>query len=417
MKKSFTAFLILLCLFAHGQTQRILFLGNSYTYVNNLPQITADIASSLGDTLIFDSNTPGGYTLQSHSTNQTTLNKIVAGTWDFVVLQEQSQLPSLPINQVEEQVFPYARYLDSIINEQNPCGETMFYMTWGRKNGDISNCDWWPPVCTYQGMDNLLRLRYMIMADSNDAVVSPVGAVWRYIRNHFPGIELYSSDESHPSAAGSYAAACCFNTAIFRKDPLQITYDFTLNPTDASNIRIAAKKVVYDSLAYWHIGEYDLVSDFSYVQLNGFTYQFTNQSQNATGQIWDFGISTDTTANPAFTFPGPGTYPVQLTSFNTCDTLTSNDSILVIFISVAETHPFKRLILYPNPASDKLILDLNSLTGISIDIYNLYGINLLSIDHLVNNEIDISCLKPGLYYLKIMLNNRVVTQPFLVNKK
>ncbi len=172
MKKSFTAFLILLCLFTLGQTQRVLFHGNSYTNVNNLPQITADIANSHGDTLIFDSNTPGGYIQQSHSTNQTTLNKIMAGPWDFVVLQEQSQLPSLPINQVEEQVFPYARrYLDCIINEHSPCNETMFYMTWGRKNGNIFNCDWWPPVCTYQGMDNLLRLRHIIMTDNNDAVV------------------------------------------------------------------------------------------------------------------------------------------------------------------------------------------------------------------------------------------------------
>ncbi len=73
--------------------------------------------------------------------------------------------------------------------------------------------------------------------------------------------------------------------------------------------------------------------------------------------------------------------------------------------------------MYPNPASDKLILDLNSHTGISIDIYNLHGINLLSIDHLVNNEIDISSLKSGLYYLKYKLNDRVIMRPFLVNEK
>ena len=50
-------------------------------------------------------------------------------------------------------------------------------MTWGRENGDQSNCQSWPPVCTYEGMDDLLRERYMIMANDNNALVAPVGAV------------------------------------------------------------------------------------------------------------------------------------------------------------------------------------------------------------------------------------------------
>ena len=210
--------------------------------------MVADVALSVGDTLIFDSNTPGGYTLEAHSTNITSLNKIKAGNWDYVVLQEQSQRPSLPIEEVMADVFPYAHILDSIINATNSCGETVFYMTWGRKNGDASNCNIWPPVCTYQGMDSLLNLRYRMLADSNDAILSPVGAVWHYIRDQYPTIELYQQDESHPSVAGSYAAACSFYSALFRKDPIQVTFNPSLPLTDAANIRTAAKLIVYDSL-------------------------------------------------------------------------------------------------------------------------------------------------------------------------
>ena len=117
--------------FSYGQTKRVLFLGNSYTSVNNLPQIVADVAASLGDTLIFDSNSPGGYTFQGHSTDATSLAKIALGNWDYVILQEQSQRPSFPISQVETDVFPYAHILDSIINAENQCAETVFFMTWG----------------------------------------------------------------------------------------------------------------------------------------------------------------------------------------------------------------------------------------------------------------------------------------------
>ena len=133
MMNTIAILFLMFCFALTGQAQskKALFLGNSYTAFNNLPQMVAEVALSAGDTLIFDSNTPGGFTLEGHSTNEGSLNKIKSGNWDFVVLQEQSQRPSLPIEQVMENVFPYAHILDSIINEFNPCGETAFYMTWG----------------------------------------------------------------------------------------------------------------------------------------------------------------------------------------------------------------------------------------------------------------------------------------------
>ena len=75
------------------QKRNVLFLGNSYTAVNNLPQLVHDVAISTGDTLIFDSNMPGGFTLEAHSLNTTSQNKIKVGNWNYVVIQGQSQEP------------------------------------------------------------------------------------------------------------------------------------------------------------------------------------------------------------------------------------------------------------------------------------------------------------------------------------
>src|SRR4051812_45886499 len=80
--------------FSQPQTFHVLFIGNSYTYVNNLPQIVADVASSMGDSLIYDSYAIGGYTLEQHFADSNCTNKIKAGGWDYVILQEQSQLPA-----------------------------------------------------------------------------------------------------------------------------------------------------------------------------------------------------------------------------------------------------------------------------------------------------------------------------------
>jgi len=85
----------------------------------------------------------------------------------------------------------------------------------------------WPPVCTYEGMDDLLRERYLEMGEMNEAVVSPVGAVWRHLRENNPDVQLYANDGSHPSPEGSYAAACAFFSVLFRENPTLITFAST----------------------------------------------------------------------------------------------------------------------------------------------------------------------------------------------
>ncbi|MBZ0098739.1 MAG: T9SS type A sorting domain-containing protein [Taibaiella sp.] len=117
-------------------------------------------------------------------------------------------------------------------------------------------------------MDSAIGSHYKVFADTLKASVSPVGTVWRYIRRNYPGIELYQPDDSHPSVAGSYAAACCFYTAIFRRDPTLITFNAGLAGTDAAYIRTAVKEVVYNHLTDWNIGVYDHLLDSSCHQLS-----------------------------------------------------------------------------------------------------------------------------------------------------
>lgn len=129
MKKLFLLLFCFLSISAESQTKRVLFIGNSYTLNNNLPDITADVAASAGDELIYGTAAFASYTLQLHSENSTTLSMIHQGGWDYVVLQEFSQNPSEPLAWVQTNVFPYVQYLDNEINTYNPGVETMFYMT------------------------------------------------------------------------------------------------------------------------------------------------------------------------------------------------------------------------------------------------------------------------------------------------
>ncbi len=390
---------------AQQVTKRVLFIGNSYTYANNLPQMVADVTASAGDSLFFDSNSIGGYTFQQHTANATTLSKISSGNWDYVVLQEQSQLPSFPIGQVETECFPYATILDSMINAVNPCAETVFFMTWGRKNGDASNCSMWPPVCTYNGMDSLLNLRYRMMADSNDAILSPVGAVWRYIRQNFPAIEFYSADESHPSVAGSYAAACCFYSALFRKNPTLITFNSSLTVSEAENIRNAVKLIVYDSLMNWHIGEYDPSASFSYAVSGAKQVTFTNSSAHAGSFSWNFGDGgTAVDVNPTHNYPMDGTYTVTLVAAR-CGMQDTTEQVISV-TPLGVTHENQSFAgswsIYPNPAKTILTVKINDKGKLFYKIFNTAGIEMLCGNiYKAETSIDVSNVPEGLYIIQV----------------
>ncbi len=246
--------------FAASDTLRILFIGNSYTQVNDLPSLIKQIAQSNGKVILTQQDTPGGCTLEKHWQSNVPQQLIKEGNWNYMVLQEFSQRPSMPIEEVKQLVFPYARKLDSLFKAFNPEGETIFYMTWGRENGDSLRCKEWPPVCSYEGMDSLTSERYIMMAEQNNARISPVGTVWRYLRENNPEIELYNKDGSHPSLSGSYAAALCFYTIIFEENPMHISFNASLKPHVVKAIKEAVRKIVYDNLSHWDIGRFTAAS-------------------------------------------------------------------------------------------------------------------------------------------------------------
>src|SRR5438034_11816170 len=74
---------------------RVLFIGNSYTYVNDLPAMFAGLAQSGGHRVETGMVAVGGSTLGEHAASVATAAKLTSARWDLVVLQEQSQIPSV----------------------------------------------------------------------------------------------------------------------------------------------------------------------------------------------------------------------------------------------------------------------------------------------------------------------------------
>ena len=411
--------ILVLSIFQSGvqaQTYTALFLGNSYTYVNDLPYLVGKLAAANGDTLIYDSNTPGGYTFRGHSTNPTTLSKINSQPWDFVILQEQSQIPALPQALTGNDYSPpNAAVLNMQIKANNPCTETVFFMTWGRKFGDTQFCAQVPAVCTFEGMQGELRKTYLLMANQNNATVAPVGMGWQLAMQNDTLINLHSNDNSHPNINGSYLAACVFYATLWRKSPIGLNFYATIDTTTAQFLQNVAHQIVFDSLDVWRVGHQDLIANFNYQQQGGgLDIQFTDSSQNAIGYWWDFGAVFDSVANPTYTFPGPGIWPVTLTVFNDCDTVSLQDSVEIIItggrIQFHEKYEYL-FEIFPQPARNELHIrrkvestplksELKKNQNNILMIFDAWGRKITEIELKERTTIDLSNWKPGVYYIQ-----------------
>lgn len=349
MKSILISGLLVLTYLAFGQNdKKVLFIGNSYTSVNNLPQMTKDLASSMGDVLTVDSNTPGGTTFYGHTNNSTSLSKIGQSGWDYVVLQAQSQEPSFPPAQVASDTYPYASILVDSVLSANPCAIPLFYLTWGRESGDQLNCSAYPVICTYDGMQGRLRESYLEMASDNDAEVSPVGAAWKYVRDNYPSMNLYNSDGSHPNVKGSYLAACVHYASIFKKSPVGASYISTLSASDALILQTAAELIVIDSMETWNFGVRNVTAEFDY-SVNDFDVQFNYSGNNGTNFDWVFGDGNmGSDSDPTNTYLSNGTYTVELSANDGC-TFDNTSLDIVISVSTAgieenETHLIESII-------------------------------------------------------------------------
>lgn len=131
---------------------RVLFIGNSLTYTNDLPKMISEIADAKGRNLIYQSVTPGGSRLIQHAQSKRVMEEMANASWDFIVLQEQSQYPGFGENQLKKYVYSPAKKLVKMARQSNPSTVIVFYMTMARKNGDPGNAHISSELKSYGGM-------------------------------------------------------------------------------------------------------------------------------------------------------------------------------------------------------------------------------------------------------------------------
>lgn len=178
------------------QARRVLFIGNSYTFYNNMPRMAAELAELNGALKpVVRAVTVGGSSLQEHWHRGEAQQSIENGRWNHVVLQEFSMQPFIDERPTRRYVAEYSELI------RRDHAQPVIYLTWSRA---------WAPERQTQ-----LNRFYRKLAKENGALVVPVGPAWRIAQERHPDLRLYEIDGSHPTLAGSCIAAYTFHASLW----------------------------------------------------------------------------------------------------------------------------------------------------------------------------------------------------------
>lgn len=251
MKRIALTFILLFTLIScsprcdNDSCKHVLFIGNSYTFVNDLPATLTALTESGGHQIETGMAAEGGWTLTNHANSSDTINKITSSQWDFVVLQEQSEIPSMTQFRTD-QMYPAARELVRKIElaGANP----IFFITWAHRDG-------WPEngLSTYESMQSQINYGYMHISRELGTRTAPVGFAWAKTRIQNPEINLWQNDGSHPSMEGTYLAACVFYAVIFDQSPVGLSYRGSLAKETAQTLQNIAAETVLTDPAQWNL--------------------------------------------------------------------------------------------------------------------------------------------------------------------
>ncbi len=225
---------------------RVLFVGNSYTRQNSLPGQFRLLAESADKTVQIGRSTSGSATLGHHVSEGDVAELLTElGPWDYLILQEQSVLPTSE-DRVQQEMLPAAHALHEL--GQAAGAQTILYMTWGRQDGESVQKVGFE---SYDDMQTLLEDAYQTVATELRIPISPVGVAWQNALAKRPFLDLWQADGSHPTPLGTYLAACVFYTAIFNESPEGLPYHGEISADDAAFLQQIAAETVLNDPAKW----------------------------------------------------------------------------------------------------------------------------------------------------------------------
>lgn len=228
------------------KTYNILFIGNSYTHYNDMPeQIFAKIIRAAGYKANVSRVTKGGwYLIDSAKSTDEVGAKVDSAfklrDYDFVILQEQSTCPAI----LPDKFYTGVRNLNEKIKAEG--ATPILYGTWGRKAGhSVLKENGW----TNESMTWMISAAYEAIGAELGIDVAYAGLAFFDVYTNHKNINLYDDDLTHPNATGSYLAAMTIFAKMTGVDPTTVDYNAALTDEAAAILKEAARKAVWETPA------------------------------------------------------------------------------------------------------------------------------------------------------------------------
>lgn len=400
-------------------TLKVLFIGNSMTYVQDLPGMLQSIASGAGKVVITAESAPGGFHLTDHVNYAPTIN-LLNQQWDYVVLQEQSLgliQPAVPGSFVTP-----LEVLDTLIRKN--CGRSLFYVTPGYPNPFQSPLD-----SNYFAMQSRLIERYRVASESVRGALLPTGHAWRAVVRDYPQINTglwASSSDYHPGVKGQYLNACVLFSVLFNQSAVGLPLPPGISLDEGAILQQVAWNEVKDSawvFGYNHLNM--LRADFS-LRSDSLTITLIDSSSGMSNrkQI-DWGDGYVTTVTPivfqdynrtTHSYTEAGNYLIrQNVWWSNCDS-TYAELLVNIPLNTQKTEKNQpEIFVHPNPSKGMFeITSTNSqlFNNATVRVYSIAGILLCEWNY-SNNKINLESLPAGIYILEIQSQDFKATQKLI----
>ena len=212
-----------------GEGIRIFFIGNSLTYVNDVPGMLQALADSGGDQrLAVASLTLPNYALIDHWVDGVAQREIARGGWGWVVLQQGWTPPGVYRDTLRLATRNFAAEIAKV------GAKTALYQTW-------------PPADRPGEFAGSIE-SYEVAAADVGGVVFPAARAWLAAWERDPSIALYS-DGLHASVAGSYLAALVMYARILGRTPVGLPPAVRTRSGVTMRVEPALARILQDAAA------------------------------------------------------------------------------------------------------------------------------------------------------------------------
>ena len=223
---------------ANSASIKVLFIGNSITYYNDMPVIFKKMAAASGKDVIVNAWVRGGVILGYFAQNAKAAQIINQKKWDYVILQDGDYHIIYPGD--HPRLASAVNFLKDLILKNNPDTKILFHLLHALKDGlTHDNVHYDYDAFTKKIIDGTEAFTRLV-----DLQIAPVGMAWNEMVLNQPGIALYDPDKMHPAYAGSYLIACVYFSAIFQETCVGNSFSGILSADEARIIQACATKIV-----------------------------------------------------------------------------------------------------------------------------------------------------------------------------